>query len=136
MAVGITLDVVNGVSVNGSKEAFRDDYSKLGVGNISDQDRNAIGILGLLYYLAALGGTNYKTNHAGLIQNATVYIGGISMIDPVTHRAVEYWNTGKQNGSGLSSDVPTLLKEARDLADLPADTQERILAYLRIAVQT
>lgn len=118
-----------------SAKTFADDYAKLGVGNISDQDRNAIAILGLIFQLANAGGANYKNNHAGLIQDSTVYTGGISQFNYMTARAVFAWNAGKAADATLSTDIPTLLQQARDIADLPADRQERMIAFLRAQVR-
>ena len=117
-----------------SAKSFANDYAKLDVPNISDQDRNAIAILGLIFQLTAAGGANYKSNHAGLIQDSMVYSGGISNLNPVTARAAYCWDNGRAADATLSADVPTLLQQARDIADLPALTQERLIAFLRAQV--
>ncbi len=119
-----------------SSKAFDNNYAKLGVGNISDQDRNAVAILGLIYKLNNAGGANYKSAHAALIQDANVYTRGISMFNFCTARAANDWNTGNVADATLSTDLPTLLKEARDIADLPAETQERLIAFLRAQCRT
>ncbi len=141
-AFGITLVTVAApgatpITNNGTSEGlFCDNYAKLGVGNISDQDRNAVAILGLIYKLNNAGGANYKSNHAGLIQDALVYTGGIMQFNYVVARAENDWNTGVVADATLSTDLPTLLKEARDIADLPAERQERIIAFLRAQMRT
>jgi len=131
-APGATPIVNNGTS----EQTFCDDYAKLDVGNISDRDRNTIAILGLIYKLNNAGGANYKSAHASLIQDAAVYTSGISIFNHVTARAVNNWNSGVVADATLSADVPTLLKEGRDIANLAADQQERIISFLRAQMRT
>jgi hypothetical protein len=142
MAVGISLAQVAApgatpITPNGTAEKiWLDNFAKLGVPNISQQDRNSIAILGLIYKLNNAGGANYKSNHAGLIQDAQVFSGGVSMLDPETARAVNDWNSGNVADGTLSTDVPTLLKEARDISQIPASRQEKIIAFLRAQMRT
>jgi hypothetical protein len=142
MAVGITLTqntapgatpIANNAA---SASTFAGNYAKLAAPNISAQDRNAIAILGLVYKLNNAGGANYKSNHAGLIQDAQVFSGALSRLDLEVARAANDWNTGNVADATLSTDVPTLLKEARDIADLPALQQERLIAFLRAQMRT
>jgi hypothetical protein len=46
------------------------------------------------------------------------------------------WNTGNVADVTLSTDVPTLMKEGRDLDDLPVQTLDRIIAFLRAQMRT
>lgn len=142
MAVGITLTQntapgATPITPNAtSAKTFADNYAKLSQGNISMQDRNTIAILGMIYELANAGGANYKSNIAGLIQDGQVYTGGISNLDECTARAVNAWNAGNVADATLSTDVPTLLGLGRAIADLPAQRQERIIAFLRAQLRT
>ncbi len=137
MAVGITIETIAApgatpISPNASSQkSFDNDYAKLGVGNISNRDRKTISILGLIYELNAAGGANYKTNHAGLIQDSTVYTGGISMFNLCTAMAATDWNGGVAADATLSTDVPTLLNEGRDLDNKSEDELDRMIAFLR-----
>lgn len=125
------------IANNGTAEqTWEDNYAKLGVGNISDQDRNAIAILGLIYKLNNAGGANYKSNHAGLVQDAAVFTTDMQPFDYMTARAINDWNTGVVADATLSTDVPTLLNEARDLSQYSAERQERIIAFLRAQMRT
>lgn len=114
-----------------SAKSFANNYYKLSQGNITTRDRKAISALGLIYELNNAGGANYKSNHAGLIQDSRVYAGGISMIDLATAMAALEWNAGNVADATLSTDVPTLLNEARDLSQLAEPQLDRILAFLR-----
>jgi hypothetical protein len=142
MAVGITLDQIAApgatpITPNAtSAKTFANDYAKVNVPNLSSQDRKTLAILGLIYKLNNAGGANYKTNHAGLIQDATVYTGGISQFSLEAAMAALDWNTGNVADVTLSTDVPTLMKEGRDLDDLPVQTLDRIIAFLRAQMRT
>ena len=108
------------------------------VANLAPVQLKAINILGMIYSLAAVvGKTNYKTKHAQLIQDATSFMGGISLVDDGDKSqqvealdAVVSWDVGFTTGSGLSADVNTLLAEARDLIALPAETLNRLYYFL------
>lgn len=136
-AYGITLASVAApgatpISPNATAaQGFQANYAKLDVPNISDRDRLTIAILGLIYELNAAGGANYKTNHAGLIQDSVVFSGGISNLNQKTAEAANDWNAGVVADATLSTDVPTLLAEGRDLDNLSELQLERVLAFLR-----
>lgn len=142
MAVGITLTQntapgATPVTRNSTSAiTFASNYYKLDEPNLDVQDRKTIDILGLIYKLNNAGGANYKTNHAGLIQDAAVYTGGISIFNLATADAANDWNTGNVADAALSTDVPTLIKEGRDLNQLPEDTLDRIIAFLRAQMRT
>lgn len=112
-----------------SAKSFANNYYKLAVPNLSTQDRKTIMILGMVHVLAATG-ANYKSNHAGLIQDAQVYTGGIPMLDVFTALTATTWSAGKATDATFSADVPTLLGEGRDIADLPEDKLDRIISFL------
>lgn len=98
----------------------------------------AITILSMIYSLAAVGGKpNYKNNHAGAIQAGLTYMGGITNLDDVGISkqiwlilATLSWHAGVSADATLSSDVNTLLKEARDFISLPEETLTRIYLTL------
>lgn len=142
MAVGITLDQIAApgatpIAVNAtSATTFASDYYKLAVPNISTRDRMTIRILGLIYKLNNAGGANYKSNHAGLMQDAVVYTRGISQFDLDTAMAALDWNTGNVADATLSTDVPTLLKEGRDLDNKSEEELSQIIAFLRAQMRT
>lgn len=114
-----------------SSKSFFNDYFKLNQDNISTRERKAISALGLIYELAAAGGANYKSNHAGLIQDSRVYTGGQPLLDLTTAMAALEWNAGNVADATLSTDLPTLTKEARDLHALAELELDRILVLLR-----
>jgi hypothetical protein len=114
-----------------SSKSFANDFFKLSQDNISTRQRKAISALGLIYELTAAGGANYKSNHAGLIQDSRVYSGGLSKIDLPTAMAALEWNAGNVADATLSTDVPTLVKEGRDFAALAELELDRILIFLR-----
>lgn len=97
-----------------------------------------VSVLGLIYSLAAAGGKDYTTNHAGLIQDAKILLGGISLVSSeIAHNkllidAALYWSTGRAGSGGtLSSSVNALLLEGRDFISLPEETLERLVMALR-----
>lgn len=112
-----------------SAQSFANDYYKLAVPNISTRDRKTIIILGMVYTLA-LTGANYKTNHAGLIQDAAVYTKGISIFDIWSALAGATASAANNSDATFSLDVPTLLKEGRDLDNLAEDQLDRIIAFM------
>jgi hypothetical protein len=114
-----------------SQKSFVNDYYKLAVPDLSTRDRKTISILGLIYELTAAGGANYKSNHAGLIQDSTVYTGGISLFSLCTAMAATDWNGGKAADATLSTDISTLLGEGRDLDNKSEDELDRMIAFLR-----
>lgn len=121
-----------------SEGLWFNNYYKLGDPNINNTGANTVAILGLIYKLAAAGGTNYKLNHAGLIQDTWVYLNSmvLRMMDFNTARAVNDWNSGNVADGTLSTDPQALFKEGRDFFALPEDTQERILAFLRAQLRS
>jgi hypothetical protein len=137
MATSITVETIAApgatpVTRNAtSQKSFVNDYYKLAVPNLSTRDRKTISILGLIYELTAAGGANYKSNHAGLIQDSTVYTGGISLFSLCTAMAATDWNGGRAADATLSNDLPTLMKEGRDLDNKSEDELDRIIAFLR-----
>ena len=137
MAVGISLETIAApgatpIAYNAaSAKSFAANYYKLVNQNISTQDRKTLSILGLIYELNNAGGANYKTNHKGLIQDATVYTGAISNLDLATAMAALDWNAGDVADATLSNDVPTLLNEGRDIDELSELQLDRIIVFLR-----
>lgn len=142
MAVGITLETVAApgatpIATGGSSaKSFCNDYYKLVNQNISSQDRKMIQITGLIYKLANAGGANYKTNHAGLRQDAMVYTGGISRFDLEVAMSALDWNTGKIADNTLSTDVPTLIASGPKLDATSVEVLDRIIAFLRAQMRT
>lgn len=133
MAVGITLEAIAAPGASpiahnaSSAKSFANDYAKSAPPNLSTRDRLTIGIIGMIHALAS---PNYQNNHAGLMQDATVYTGGISQFDFWTAFAGLAWSAGKTVDASLSADVPTLLKEGRDLQNKSEDELLRIIAFL------
>lgn len=122
-----------GYNIDSAKK-FDADYAIVGVPTLTDQQRRTIRILGLIYLLSKLTpvAVNYKTNHKGLVQDAMVYTGNIPMFDLTVAQTVTDWDAGKTADSTLSSDVATLLQEGRGLLQFPVETQDRIIAFLRV----
>jgi len=119
-----------------SSKSFANDYFKLVNQNISTRDRKTIDILGLIYKLNNAGGANYKSNHAGLITDSLVYTRGIERFDLCVAMAALDWNTGNVADATLSTDIPTLTKEGRDLDNLAEEQLDRIIAFLRAQCRT
>ncbi len=116
-----------------SEKSFCNDYYKINAPNISMRERMALAIICLLRSVTP----NYKTNHAGLIQDAKVYTGGISSVfDEFSALVGPLWTVAKVADATLSSDVPTLLGEARDLSNLSEDQLMRIYIFLRCQLLT
>lgn len=136
-AYGITLATVAApgatpITPNASAaQGFQANYYKLAVPSISTRERKTVSALGLIYELNNAGGANYKTNHAGLIQDSAVFSGGMTILDKSAADAANEWNAGVVADATLSTDLPTLLKEGRDLADLSELELDRILTFLR-----
>lgn len=114
-----------------SAKAFANNYYKLVPPSVSAQDRNTILILGMIYALAASAGANYKAKQDQLIQDATVYTGGISdHFDFLAALAATTWSSGNTLDPTLSNDIPTLLGQATHIQAQPESVQERIIAFL------
>jgi hypothetical protein len=113
-----------------SRTAFANNYFKLAAGNISEQDRKTITILGMAYELKKNGGANYVANFKGLRQDALVFTGGISMFDLATARAAIAWSVGNNADATLPSDVPTLLAITPKTDFCPTDELDRMIAFL------
>lgn len=139
MAVGITLEAIAApgatpLANNGSSaKSFANDYFKSAVGSLTTRQRLALIIVAMTHTETAV---NYKSNHAGLIQDAKVYTGGISQFDYWTAAVGLEWTNGHAVDGTLSADVPTLLKEGRDLENLAEDQLFRIIALLRAQLNT
>lgn len=135
MAVGITLDVIAkpgaspiAVKATSSKE-FSGDYYKCDEPNISMREAMTLAIVGLTHVVTS---PDYRTNHKGLIQDAAVYTGGISQeFNLFSALAGIDATNGKAVDAAQSLDIPTLLKEGRDLANLSEDELKRIYIFLR-----
>jgi len=121
-----------------SAKTFARDYYKLSEPSIETKQLHTIRILGLLYNLAKLQpfAVNYKLNHKGLIQDAMVYNGAITMFNLEVAHAVTDWDAGKFVDTTLSNDVNALLQEGRDFLQLPVETQQRIISFLRVQLGT
>jgi hypothetical protein len=128
-AVGSTPVVFNSASA----KSFANNYAKLGAPNLSANDRLQIRVIALVYELAQAGGVNYKNNASGLIQDAQVYTGGISMLDPDVAAAATDFNGGQALDATLPSDVQTLLAATvpRLLNAVTEDSMQRMIAFLR-----
>lgn len=133
--MAITLETIAKIGVtpiqtqSASAKAFANNYAKLASPGISAQDRKTITILGMLYVLA-LSGVDYKLNHAGLIQDAAVYTGGISNLDIFAALPATTAGAMPALDPTFSLDVEVLLKEGRDFQQLPEQTLDRIIAFL------
>jgi len=114
-----------------SSKSFANDYFKLAVPNLSTRDRKTIWILGLIYELTHNGGANYKSNHAGLIQDSQVYSGGISLFDLVVSLSADAWSAGRAADATLTNDLGALLTEGKDLRQKSEEELDRIIAFLR-----
>jgi len=111
------------------------------INNVGTAGIKTIGILGKIYKLAAAGGTNYKTNHPQLIQDAASLFGGVQMLTDLglsenvyLAQAVQDWSNGRAADATLSADVPTLLKEGRDFLALPVETLNRLRLLLNYKI--
>lgn len=139
MAVGITLESIAAPGATplghnaASQKSFDNDYAKASVGNLTTRQRLAIIIVAMTHTETAV---NYKTNHAGLIQDSRVYTGGISQFDYWTAAVGLEWTNGHAVDGTLSADIPTLLSEGRDLENLSEDQLFRIIALLRAQLLT
>lgn len=125
-APGATPIVANATS----QKAFDNNYYKLGEPNIDMIKTKAIMIDAMIYVLAAAAGANYKNNHAGLRQDAAVYTGGISRLDPWIALTATSVSAAHVADATFSYDLDTLMVETRDLTVLPELTLDRIIAFL------
>lgn len=132
--MAITLENVAspGVSPIGnntaSAAAFAANYFKLAVPNLSNRDRRTIFVLGMVYLVASL--VDYRNNHHGLIQDAAVYTKGISQFDIFSAMGALIASAAHATDPTFSFDVPTLLKEGRDLDNLSEEELDRIITLL------
>lgn len=136
-AYGITLELVAAPGATpitpnaAAAKGFHNNYFKLAVPSLSNRDRKTISILGLIYELANAGGANYKTNHAGLRQDAVVFNGGIPKIDRIAADAANDWNAGFVADATLSTDVPTLIAAGPKIDATDEYTLDLIIIFLR-----
>ena len=106
--------------------------------NLSPVELKAIAILSMLDTLAlSFGKPNYTANHGQLIQDATSFMGGISLLDD-TGANKQFWTIltilAWYSSIGTPYDVETLLAQSRDFAALPEETLNRIFFYLMYAL--
>ena len=110
--------------------------------NLGATDLKAIQIEGLAHKLYGAGGDDYRAgtashNHAQLIQDATSFMGGISIVSGETSenlalaQAALDWGAGYVEDATLSTDVSTLLGISRDFRALPEETLNRIILFLK-----
>lgn len=114
-----------------ARTAFADDYIKVGQGILSVRERKALSILGLLHELKSVRSIDYTAKHNQLIQDASVMTNGIPILDLDTAFAVIDWSNGTVDAA-LSTDLATLMAEARDFVQLPEDTLNRIMVLLEM----
>jgi len=104
--------------------------------NLAPAQLKGIIILSQLEDLATFGLPDYTNNHSQLIQDATAFMGGISLLD-ATGINKQFWTiltVMAWYDSPTPYDVNTLLAEARDFIVLPEETQNRIFFYLFYAL--
>jgi hypothetical protein len=90
---------------------FDDNYAKLTA--LPMKQRLAITLLGVIHLVS--GTVDYRTNHAQCIQDAKVFLAGLSTpLDFWAAIAAYSWTAGKAVDANLSADVSTLLAEAKD----------------------
>jgi|ERR1044071_7973975 hypothetical protein len=140
MAVGITIEVIAAPGATpiaqnaASAKAFADDYYKCNHPNLSMRQRMTLAIIGLIHTVSA---ANYKSNHAGLIQDSLVFTKGISQkFDLFSALAGIDVTNGHAVDATQSLDVPTLLAEGRDLENKSEDELNRIYVFLRAQLLT
>lgn len=137
MAVGITLAQVAAPGASPilrnatAAKAWFENYYKLVNQNFGKSYAKAISIQGLIYELAQAGGQNYKTIHGQLRQDTQVFMGGVSIIDPVVAAAANDWNAGFTADGTLPTDVPTLIAGVRSFTNIPEERLDEVIAFLR-----
>lgn len=104
--------------------------------NLGRADLLAVAIIGFVH--AVSGTRDYRTNHRQLIQDAEVFMDGISNIQAnnISRQmllvfAAMAWDLGYQVDVGLTTDVATILNEVRDLRSLPEETLGRIMLFMQ-----
>lgn len=140
MAVGITITAIPAPGATpiaqnaASAKAFSGDYFICNHPNLSMRQRMTLAIIGLIHTVSA---ANYKSNHAGLIQDAAVWTKGISAkFDLFSALAGIDLTNGHAVDATQSLDVPTLLKEGRDLENYSEEELMRVYAFLRAQLLT
>ena len=108
--------------------------------NLGRSQIKTVGIIGMIHALSQIG-TDYRANHAQLIQDATTFMGGISLVDDngatktvLILQAVVAWGAGYDADATTPTDVNALLAEGRDLIALSEETLNRIFFYLFYAL--
>jgi hypothetical protein len=104
--------------------------------NLGRSQIKTVGIIGMIRALAQIG-SDYTADHAQLIQDATTFMGGISLVDDngatktvLILQAVLAWGAGYAADATTPTDVNDLLAEGRDLIALPEETLNRIYFFL------
>ena len=104
--------------------------------NLGRADLLAVAIIGFVH--AVSGTRDYRTNHRQLIQDAEVFMDGISntQANNISRQmllvfAAMAWDLGYQVDVGLTTDVATILNEVRDLRSLPEETLGRIMLFMQ-----
>lgn len=131
--MAITLELITSpqttpiVANAAGTQPFVNDYYKAAQGSLSAQQRKAIIIVALTH---AVTGIDYRTAHAALIQDAEVWTRGLSNFDFFTAMTGPFWTYGKSVDAATSADIPTLLNEGRDFANLAEQDQDKIITLL------
>ena len=118
------------ITNNGSSEkAFINNYYKLGEPNISMRETKAIIIDAMVYILAATG-ANYKANHKGLRQDAEVYTGGISNLNPWIALAAVSVGAANTTDSTFPLTLTGIENDIRAFREMHELQLDRIIAFL------
>lgn len=113
-----------------SAKSFANNYAKLKTPGVSTRERKAIIIIGMMWVLGETTAFDYRSNHAGLIQDSEVYTKGISHFDVFAALAATSVSAGFAAKGTFPMTLDALELEGRDLIDLHEDTLDRIIGFL------
>ena len=119
-------------NISTNEKLFERNYGKFAP--MSMRDKMTLAIVGLLHVVTS---PNYKQNpHANLLQDAVNWTDGMSQFDFWAATASNDLSNGLAVDAAMGTDIPTLLKEGRDLQNLPEDTLLRVYILLRAQLLT
>ncbi len=97
--------------------------------NLSNRETLALSVLGKIYELNHIGGTDYRTNHKQLRTDSTNFMGAFSIIESARQgnftsklQAVIDWNAGYAADNTLGTDVKALVLNMAGLRETPEST--------------
>jgi hypothetical protein len=104
--------------------------------NLGNREVIALSVISAVHELFGVGGTDYRSNHTQLRQDAQVFLGGFNSMTFLTGetaklRAVLDWSDGHSLDATLSTNVDVLVSEMRGLRNDSEYILEKMYQFLQ-----